>query len=315
MTIGNRIRKYRQQNHLTQDALAKQLSVSPQAVSKWEQNVSAPDISLLPGLARCFSITTDELLGAGQYAPPSGYDNYPSRLAAIYEEGGSEEDFNRAITAYNDLLLQGEPETRDYMMYGYLYNIRARRDMDIAMRYYKKALDFGNATRDEWWFKTQQQLTMLLCMQGRSDEAISRCAVWFEQEPDNIQALLALVWAYYHSRKAEEGLSFAKKAVDMDPTNAYALYALGEMLGGEWGLGEYRKALVYWEKAYIANPAFADCLFSKAYAYEALGEYQNAIDAHRQIIQWLRNWGADIGTETEFSEAKIRELETRLTTE
>ena len=312
MTIGDRIRKYRQQNHLTQDALAKQLSVSPQAVSKWEQNVTAPDISLLPGLAKCFSITTDELLGAGQYAPPSGYDNYPSRLAAIYEEGGSEEDFNRAITAYNDLLLQGEPETRDYMMYGYLYSIRARRDLDVAMRYYKKALDFGNDTRDEWWFKTQQQFSMLLCMQGRYDEAINRCAAWFEEEPDNIQALLALVWAYYHSRKAKEVLPFAQKAVAMDPTNAYAL---GEILGGERGLGEYREALVYWEKAFNVNSDFVDCLFSKAYAYEQLGEYQNAIDAHREVITWLRNWGADIGTETEFSEAKIRDLESRLTKE
>lgn len=61
-TIGNRIQKYRKEKGLTQEELAAKLGVSSQAVSKWENDASCPDISLLPQLCRALGITTDELL-------------------------------------------------------------------------------------------------------------------------------------------------------------------------------------------------------------------------------------------------------------
>lgn len=61
-TMGNRISKYRKTRNLTQEELAEKLGVSSQAVSKWENDVSCPDISLLPSLCRILGITTDELL-------------------------------------------------------------------------------------------------------------------------------------------------------------------------------------------------------------------------------------------------------------
>lgn len=61
-TIGNRICKYRKEKGLTQEELASKLGVSSQAVSKWENDVSCPDISLLPQLCRALGITSDELL-------------------------------------------------------------------------------------------------------------------------------------------------------------------------------------------------------------------------------------------------------------
>lgn len=61
-TIGNRIQKIRKEKGLTQEELAEKLCVSAQAVSKWENDASCPDISLLPQLCRILGITTDELL-------------------------------------------------------------------------------------------------------------------------------------------------------------------------------------------------------------------------------------------------------------
>jgi len=62
-TIGKRIAENRKRLGLTQDALAEQLGVTAQAVSKWENDQSCPDITMLPKLAEIFGTTTDALLG------------------------------------------------------------------------------------------------------------------------------------------------------------------------------------------------------------------------------------------------------------
>lgn len=62
-TLGKRIVSHRKQMGLTQDQLAERLGVTAQAVSKWENDQSCPDITMLPKLAEIFGITTDELLG------------------------------------------------------------------------------------------------------------------------------------------------------------------------------------------------------------------------------------------------------------
>lgn len=62
-TLGKRIAEHRKRLKLTQDQLAEKLGVTAQAVSKWENDQSCPDIGTLPKLAEIFSISTDELLG------------------------------------------------------------------------------------------------------------------------------------------------------------------------------------------------------------------------------------------------------------
>ncbi len=65
-TLGKRIVSNRKRLGITQDRLAEQLGVTAQAVSKWENDQSCPDIAMLPKLAEIFEITTDELLGISQ---------------------------------------------------------------------------------------------------------------------------------------------------------------------------------------------------------------------------------------------------------
>ena len=62
-TLGKRISAHRKRSGLTQDKLAERLGVTAQAVSKWENDLSCPDITMLPKLAQIFGVTTDELLG------------------------------------------------------------------------------------------------------------------------------------------------------------------------------------------------------------------------------------------------------------
>lgn len=62
LTLGKRIGQLRRAKGITQEALAEKLGVTPQAVSKWENDGSCPDIALLPELAKILGISTDELL-------------------------------------------------------------------------------------------------------------------------------------------------------------------------------------------------------------------------------------------------------------
>lgn len=69
VTIGKRIMTLRKQKSMTQEQLAERVGVSAQAVSKWENDVSCPDISLIPQLADVLGVTTDELLGVKPLEP------------------------------------------------------------------------------------------------------------------------------------------------------------------------------------------------------------------------------------------------------
>lgn len=69
-TLGTRIATLRREKGLKQDELAERLGVSSQAVSKWENDVSCPDISLLPALARELGVTVDMLLTGDNFDAP-----------------------------------------------------------------------------------------------------------------------------------------------------------------------------------------------------------------------------------------------------
>ncbi len=69
-TLGMRIAENRKKLGLTQEDFAERLGVTAQAVSKWENDVSCPDIMLLPEIAGIFGITIDELMGIKKQSEP-----------------------------------------------------------------------------------------------------------------------------------------------------------------------------------------------------------------------------------------------------
>lgn len=62
-TFGQRFSRLRKNLGLKQDDIAEKVNISAQAVSKWENDLSAPDISTLPFLADILNVSLDELLG------------------------------------------------------------------------------------------------------------------------------------------------------------------------------------------------------------------------------------------------------------
>lgn len=62
-SLGQKIAALRKEKGLTQEDLAVKLDVSAQAVSKWENDISCPDIMLLPKLSAILNVSVDSLLG------------------------------------------------------------------------------------------------------------------------------------------------------------------------------------------------------------------------------------------------------------
>lgn len=91
MDLGNNIKSLRTKKKMTQKELAELLGTTSKSVSRWEQSLTYPDISLLPFIANIFEVTVDELLGvesikqdeyvnelkkqADQYAMNNDYEN------------------------------------------------------------------------------------------------------------------------------------------------------------------------------------------------------------------------------------------------
>ncbi len=61
INLGLKIRELRKKKGITQEALASALSVSPQAVSKWESGLTYPDMSIIPIIAGYFEVSLDTL--------------------------------------------------------------------------------------------------------------------------------------------------------------------------------------------------------------------------------------------------------------
>ena len=61
-TLGMMIASLRKENGMTQFELAEKMGVTDKAVSKWERDLSFPDVNSLPKLAEIFHVSVDELM-------------------------------------------------------------------------------------------------------------------------------------------------------------------------------------------------------------------------------------------------------------
>ncbi len=139
MNIGNKIKELRKVRGITQESLAESIGISFQAVSKWENNLAYPDITLLPVLASYFDVSLDELCDynsesisekALEIAKESWIYRYSDReKARLILEDGLKEYPN------NDILLNN-----------LLYVVDAEANPDEALRIGSKILD---VTKDE----------------------------------------------------------------------------------------------------------------------------------------------------------------------
>ncbi len=95
MKIGYKIRELRQQAGISQETLSRALSMTPQAVSRWENGTTAPDISLLPALASYFGVSIDALFSYDAAHTEQEMEQFFDHYYSLLQE--SEEDAQKLL--------------------------------------------------------------------------------------------------------------------------------------------------------------------------------------------------------------------------
>lgn len=220
MNIGKKIKELRKQRGITQEQLAESIGVSFQAVSKWENNIALPDITLVPILASYFGVTTDELLGFSiaeaevevNSIAQEAYkfrESNPNKSKEILEEGLKKypdntmllssllyvlnytEKPDETISAANKIIERSARNDLKYDAFRFLaYAYKAKGDMDSA----KNAIE----QIPEIYFNKLTEMAYLLSGEAKFEAAEKQKRVSSEN-------LIQMMWkiAEYYEEKGE----------------------------------------------------------------------------------------------------------------
>ena len=280
--IGRNIKRLRELRSATQEELAQALSVTAQAVSKWENDVSVPDTLTLPAIAGFFGVAVDDL-----FRPEvNAYANNAQRLLAVYEASHDRNDFIRADAEFKKLFDSGEFTRDDVRAYGVLNEYQMYDCRDIALRQYEQVL--AGPERDEAARGARQQRLFMLSRIGRGERALEEERARFDAAPEDPENRLALTAALYWTGRYEEVLELCAAARGDEPlAGMFALYA-GDACRK---LGRFDQAFSHWERAAKLTPDAADPLFSMAFCLHVQGKYGEEAAAWERVIDWLAGRG------------------------
>ena len=155
-TLGRRIARLRLTKAATQERLARELSVSPQAVSKWENDINYPDISLLPQLAQFLGVSIDELLRGASTQERKEFDISMSIAKEADESSDKREadkaqnlaidNFEEEDTTTDDEAHAGEEEVHRFGL-GKFFSTEVRKPKDGISGKEQATVHLGNSKK------------------------------------------------------------------------------------------------------------------------------------------------------------------------
>ncbi len=173
MSFGDRIKTLRRKASYTQEKLAELLSISPQAISRWETDVAMPDISLLPPIANLFGVTTDYLLGMDSYQKDLRKAEFDKAFFEYWKHDDKESNYQIAVKAVSEY-----PGNMDYIEWlaSAEYYVAFSKDdkeytnlLEKSVAHYNIVLD--NAKENKLINRALGGIVLALCMLSRKDEA------------------------------------------------------------------------------------------------------------------------------------------------
>lgn len=339
MNLGEKIKSLRCNARLTQEDLAKRLGVSSQAVSKWENNVCAPDIYMLPQLSVIFGITIDELFSITT-------DEKLNRIESMLElESRLDDKTFIDIRVYLLEQISIHPDTgRIYSLIAHLYHNRMLSDAILVSRYAKESMRINPDKKDCQWllqlsegaavtdwnirqhtktinFYKEQinnypdvarnylELMDNLLLDHRYEEADSYLMKYRTLANHNAiqipvyQARIAMAQGKY-----ELAIKHIKSLIDNYPDDWCALFEAASFYADRC---EYDTALMYFEKAFLASkaPRYTDSLSAMAVIYEIKGDINKSIECYERVLGILKDdWGFTEGSAVDDVNEEIKRL-------
>lgn len=196
MSIGENIKTMRRKCGFTQEELAERLSVTAQAVSKWENGNGFPDITQLVPLSQIFGITTDSLLGVVSATYGDAHTEAAENHVRLLMNT-SQTTAEKHLAAYTYLRTESEKEPTNYILMRKCINHAAE-----ISRY----ADFEGFMSD----KTEMRDEIFADCE-RKNACISR---YCEDKTNVEKSDYAMIWIYLHTKQFDK----AKVLIDRLPS-------------------------------------------------------------------------------------------------
>lgn len=215
LKLGENLKKFRLQRELTQEQLADVLGVSAQAVSRWENGTTYPDITLLPTIASYFEITLDELMGM---------ENWRSEEQLKELLGQLEENGSKGLIYENILLLRDAVKT-----YPTNYELQFRLVNQLAFCEYKDGR--GLSEEEKISFNREAAEIGNRILSHCTDGAIIN------------QTTQQLCYIYSSLGEKEKAIEYAKKLPNIGCTDTVVL---GDLYEGEQQKTHLKRAIKWY---------------------------------------------------------------------
>ncbi len=254
MSFGERIKTLRREAGLTQEKLAELLSISPQAVSRWETNLAMPDISLLPPLANLFGVTTDFLLEMDSYQKDLRKVEFDQAFFEYWRHDDKEKNYQIALRAAAEY--PGNMEYLEWLASAEYYIAIPQADHSEYVRLLESSVSHYNTVLDrarEPGLVTLalQGIVLSLCGLGRKEEALE----YARRIEDEAKRDDSICWCLegeekirHRQRVAERDLNaflFHLKAASGTPEACDAVERILEILFPDGNYQHYHSILQY----------------------------------------------------------------------
>ena len=284
MELGKKIRQLRFKAGLTQEQLAEQLGVGPQAVSKWENAVAMPDIGLLPMISEVFGVSIDELfdLSAEQ------------RLNRIENRIEREEELPQDVFWEYEEFLKGQlsAEKDKKRATGLLASLYWHRMETYAGKVRRWAREAVRMAPDEkgcqWMLQKAEGHAAWDWNISNHSGAVDFYRELLRENPESrlvCSYLLDNLLADHRADEAEEVLERMCALKD-------SRYVINQVYRAHIALARFDEPTADRIIEELRRPRFQDELQGIAQIYQIRGEYRKAAETYERIIQLLeKEWG------------------------
>ena len=316
--LGSVIKRLRNEQGVTQDALAEYLGISYQAVSKWETGTTLPDITLLPKLAVFFGIRIDELFSVDHEDELERIDGMLQR------ETMTDQNYAYAKRILDGILRESPKNVEVMKRYAKVYLVKSNTDLITAGKMLEQAMELAPMDEEIYSLYRGVRGGSEYKQHSDNDWFIRVCEPYARKYPQNIGLYRMLIEAMVSKKyfdRAEELLGAVKFAGEnkfmkevflgdialakgeeamakeiwnnIPQTDWLGQYETGERFNR---LNEYDKAIECFNYAYEAQtaPRKMDMMYSLAFLYKKLGRFAEAKKEWELIAEKLMSdYGMD----------------------